>query len=99
MSEGEPEDTDFRSARENDAAVTRSAKRTLEALGLPKTRLPVLEREFRSIRDISQERVEHCRHMELLQEIPRIRNPDDDYRHDPERICSCRFHGYRSRIP
>jgi hypothetical protein len=92
------EDPDVRGAREDDAAVKRSARRTLEALGLPQSRLSNLERDFLSLRDISRERMNHYRHIEILQEAAGVRNPEDDYRRDPDRICACRLHGFRSLV-
>jgi hypothetical protein len=92
------EDTDLQSAAQDDEAAKRSAKRTLEAVGLPKSRLANLERDFLSLRDIARERVNHCRHIDLLQEPTRPRIPEDDYRVEPDRKCWCRLHGFRSLV-
>jgi hypothetical protein len=94
-----PGDPDVRGAKESDADVKRSAMRTLEALELLTSRLSNLERDFLSHRDISRERVNHCRHIDLLQEMAAVRDPEDDFRRDPERICVCRLHGFRSLVP
>ncbi len=93
------EDIDFRCAKEGDSFVRRNAKRMIEALGLPKSRFPNAILEFESVRDMSSERVNHCRHIQLHQQIFKNRRIEDTYKLNPERTCFCTLHLYRSRIP
>jgi hypothetical protein len=65
---------------------------------LPAERLPVLEREAASLRLIARERVNCCRHLNLIQDLRHTLSPTTCYRADPSRACVCEKHGYRSGI-
>lgn len=78
--------------------IEAAAKFMLQALGLPKERLPVLEREAESLRDIAGERVHWCRHIELLQDLRHTEHPATYYRTDPDRHCLCQKYRYESAI-
>lgn len=91
-------DDDFSLAELPDPDILRLARHTLEALRLPEHRLPVIEREWESLRDIARERVGWCRHLELIQDLSHGRSPTTHYLVDPERSCECEKIGTRSRI-
>ena len=63
------------------AGTGREAIGTIEstpdiAIVLMDIMMPELERDFFSLRDISRERVNHCRHIEMLQGTAGVRNLD-----------------------
>jgi hypothetical protein len=60
--------------------------------------LPVIERDMISERDIARERLNWCRHIELIQDLEHTRHPSTHYRQDPDRHCRCAKHGYESLI-
>jgi len=96
--EGTGDDNDVMIAQQSDAFMKEGAKTILVALGLPNSRLPVLERDMLSMRDIAHERIEWCRHIELIQSLSHTDNPDTFYLVDPDRYCICMKHKWQSLI-
>lgn len=92
------EDEDVHIADESDEKVREIAKFSLASLGLPADRLPVLEREAASLRLIARERVNWCRHINLIQDLRHTQSPSTCYLADPSRACVCEKHHYRSGI-
>jgi hypothetical protein len=92
-------DDDFRLGRASDADMRSFAQSCLEAAELPAERLPVVERECFSLRDVAAERLDWCRHLDLIQDKRHTLHPSTHYRTDPERWCVCSKHGYQSGIP
>jgi hypothetical protein len=90
------EDEDIRWAAETDERLREFAGKVTEELGLPAERLPVVLREFFSQRDIAQEHLHWCRHLELIQDLRHTDHPATHYRTDPERYCRCPKYGYVS---
>ena len=86
-------------ATSTDAELKRCAVHALTVLGLPHERLPVIERECFSWRAISREELSWCRHIELQQDVRHERSPETHFRTDPERVCYCTKHHYKSVIP
>src|SRR5205085_7869515 len=69
------EDEDIRWAAETDERLREFAGKVTEELGLPAERLPVVLREFFSQRDIAQEHLHWCRHLELIQDLRHTDHP------------------------
>ncbi len=57
-----------------------------------------MTREALSLRDIARERVNWCRHIQLIQDLGHTLNPLTSYAYDPERRCLCEKYGLTSRI-
>ena len=91
-------DGDFSTANQDDEDMKQAAKLMLVASGLPENRLPVMERMILSARDIAHERVEWCRHIELLEDLTHTQNRSTYYRTSPDRVCQCSKHKYQSLI-
>jgi Domain of unknown function (DUF4365) len=91
-------DEDVHTADEPDDTVRAVARFTLESLGLPLDRLPFLERESEACRQIARERVDFCRHLNLIQDLRHTLSPSTCYAIDPDRACVCEKHGHESRI-
>ncbi len=67
-------------------------------MGLSQERLPVVQRDCFSSRDMAQERIGWCRHIELIQNLGHMQNHQTAYLTDPMRRCICDKHGYQSLI-
>jgi hypothetical protein len=74
------------------------ARFTLDSLGLPAYRLPVLERDAEACRQIARERVDFCRHVNLVQDLSHTRSPSTCYATDPLRACICEKLGHKSKV-
>ena len=82
----------------DDSAVKSMALMTLQALGIPSSRLMLVEKDILSGRVIAQERRDWCRHIELLQDLAHTMRPETAYKFDPVRSCKCMKFGYESNI-
>lgn len=74
------------------------AKRLLEISNLPVERLPILERDMFSRRDISREKFRWCRHLELIQDLQHEQHRETHYAKDPTRYSRCLLLAYESKI-
>lgn len=92
------EDADFRWAAETDERLRELASEVLRELNLPTERLPILERDAFSMREISQERLSWCRYIELIQSLRHAEHPATHYLRDPSRYCTCEKYGYESTL-
>jgi tetratricopeptide (TPR) repeat protein len=92
------EDSDFRLADEDDAALKKFALDMLKALDLPAERLPIVERDCFSLRDIARERLHWCRHIDLIQSLRHTEHTATYYKVDPNRRCMCEKYKYESAI-
>jgi hypothetical protein len=86
------------SVQESDESVRQNAAQMLRILELPADRLPVMEREYFSFRDVAKEKMNWCRHIDLIQDLGHTLRPETHYKIDPTRFCVCRLHGYRSKF-
>lgn len=86
------------SAQRSDEELSQNAAQAMRICDLPEERLPVMEREYSSYRDIAREKLNWCRHIELIQDKRHWLDPATFYRTDPTRFCLCRLHGYRSKF-
>lgn len=98
IKENQTEGDDFRLANESDEGLREFAREVLEEMNLPAERLPVLEREAFSERAISQERLNWCRHIGIIQNLRHTEHPETHYQKDPERYCTCEKYGYGSAV-
>jgi hypothetical protein len=98
IAERRTQDEDVIRANDTDDKLRELALRHLETMRLPADRLPVVERMWRALRLISRERLEWCRHINLMQNTGAIHNPATRFLADPPKICVCEKHGYRSNI-
>lgn len=81
-----------------DQEIQKFAKRFLEIVGLPLDRLPIVERDMSSRRDISREKFTWCRHLELIQDLEHERRPETHYAVDPRRYSKCSLLAHESKI-
>jgi hypothetical protein len=95
---GQNEDEDLRFAARTDEELREFASDLLEQLSLPSERLPVLEREVLSERAISQERLNWCRYIGMIQNLRHTEHPATHYQKDPDKYCTCEKYGYESAI-
>src|SRR5262249_14422908 len=84
--------------QESDESLCQNAAQILKIIGLPSDRLPVLEREYFSYRDIAKEKMDWCRHIELIQDKRHELHPATHFKTDPTRFCICGLYGYRSKF-
>lgn len=82
----------------SDREVRKYAQKILEMAELPAERLPILERDCFSRRDISNEKFSWCRHLELIQDLEHEGQPATHFAKDPTRYGKCLLLGYESRI-
>ena len=92
------EEKTLSSAQMTDEEIHQNASQMLRVLELPAERLPILEHEYISIRDIANEKLSWCRYIELLQDKRHEMHPSTHYRIDPPRSCFCQLHRYISRF-
>ena len=80
----------------SDEQLQRSARQMLRILELPSDRLPAMERDYRSCRDIAREKLHWCMHIDILQDKTHELHRETLYRTDPKRVCVCLLHKHRS---
>ncbi len=83
---------------ESDDELRQLAAQMLKLLDLPPERLPVMEREYESYRDIAREQLRWCRHIELIQDKRHELHPATHFRTDPTRFGMCNLYRYRSTL-
>jgi hypothetical protein len=81
-----------------DQQIRDYAKRLLEIANLPIKRLPVVERDIFSRRDISRQKFTWCRHLELIQDLEHEQHRETYYARDPKRYSKCLLLGDESKI-
>lgn len=82
----------------SDQEVSTHARKILELAELPVERLPIVERDLFSFRDISNEKLSWCRHLELIQDLEHESHPATHFAKDPTRYCKCLLLGHESRF-
>ncbi|MDB5320261.1 MAG: hypothetical protein JWN40_1892 [Phycisphaerales bacterium] len=80
----------------SDNELRMRARGLLEARGLGPERLPAIERDYFATRYAARERIEWCQHLQLQQDLTHLANSETAYRRDPNRVCLCKKHGWRS---
>jgi hypothetical protein len=89
------EDSDVQHANQTDAEMNRMADQFLLSMG-PEARREVVLEILRSLRQISRERVEWCRHLLIVEDLSMTRDPKTAYSEVPTRKCECQKFGYFS---
>jgi hypothetical protein len=78
-------------ANASDADLHRMAKDMADSFGLPRERSVNIENHLRTQRQMSQERLEWCRHIEMFSKTAHEKSPVTMYREPPEYACHCRL--------
>jgi hypothetical protein len=81
-----------------DDQLSQYAKKIIELSELPLERLAIVERDCSSRRDISNEKLNWCRHLELIQDLEHEQHRATHYAKDPTRYCKCLLLGHESRF-
>jgi hypothetical protein len=89
------EDSDIQHASQTDAEISRMADQFLLSMG-PGARREVVVEILHSLRQISRERVEWCRHLAILEDLSMTRDPNSAYSELPSRKCACQKFEYES---
>jgi hypothetical protein len=88
------EDPDYSIATDSEEMLLRFARESHDALGLSPEMLPLVELEAFALRDIARERLEWCRHIDLIQDDLRARvSVAQSSAASPSR-CMCLKFGY-----
>ena len=91
-------DMDEKLAHNTDEELLDFARTCLQALDLPQERLPVVERDVHSMRTMARERLNWCRHIEIIQDLRHTAHPTTYYLSDPERFGHCLKHQFKSVV-
>ncbi len=95
---GRAEDGDARLARQTDESLRDLSENCLRIMGLPAERLPVVERDWHSMRLIAQEKLTWCRHINVKQELGHMQSPATAFVTDPARFCVCEKLGHEANV-
>jgi hypothetical protein len=86
------EDEDLTHARQSDDELSRIAKQMLLSTESP-ARLEVIVELLRSFRQISQERLNWCQHLQIFEDLTKNSDPKNAFSDLPTRKCHCdKFH-------
>jgi hypothetical protein len=89
----EAEDHDVQRANQSDDPLHRIADQVMLSVDSPPARLDVILDLLHSYRAISRDRLDWCRYLQLLENLPREGDPQTAYSELPTRICVCdKFH-------
>jgi hypothetical protein len=91
------EDNDVQRANQNDEELGRVARQLFRSVESPPARLDVIEALLRSFRRISRERIEWCRHLQILEDLTIAGDPRTAYRELPTRKCGCAKFTYETK--
>lgn len=80
------------------AQSERFARRMQRALQLPDGRLRYIRRDIDARRAIAHEKLQWCRHIELLQNLEHTHSPETHYANPPCHVGYCERYGHRSQI-
>jgi hypothetical protein len=88
------EDQDLQHANQSDEELNRVARQFLQSVESPPARLDVIVSLLRSLRQISSERVDWCRHLQILEDLAVNSDPRTAYSELPTRKCFCAKFSY-----
>jgi len=91
-------DEDVWFADQSDDKLQRFARDVLQIMYLPPNRLKVIEQYCQSLREVAQERVQWCRHLEMLEDLRQTRDPSTAFSVLPNRKCVCERFCYETEI-
>jgi hypothetical protein len=89
-------DVDVGMASMTDDETKAFARDICEEKGIPKERLPVAEQDAFASREIARERVDWCRHIDLIQDLTHAQSPTTMYTIDLKHDVVCEKYGYRT---
>ena len=92
------QDPDVMMADHDDEKIKNFAQTSLEAMALPSDRLSNVERESMSLRRIARERLDWCRHIDLIQSISQTLNRSTLHSIDPDASASAADTGCARRL-
>ncbi|MBS1814660.1 MAG: DUF4365 domain-containing protein [Acidobacteria bacterium] len=95
-SEDEQSDTDVKRAKETDEELARFAGHFYETLPSPPARYEIVLEHLRVIRQMSRERVEWCRHLVMIEDLSKSKDPRIAYSELPSRLCVCEKFNWES---
>jgi tetratricopeptide (TPR) repeat protein len=82
----------------SDEELREFGRETLEAMGLPSSRLRVMEQYCESLRHIARERCHWCRHLQMLEDLTQTQDRATAFIALPNRRCICEKFGYGTNI-
>jgi len=82
----------------SDQELSEFGRETLEAMGLPPSRLHVMEQYCDSLRQIARERCHWCRHLQMLEDLTQTQDRAIAFTVLPNRRCICDKFGYETSI-
>jgi hypothetical protein len=83
------EDDDLQRANQSNEQLNRIAAQLLRSVESPPARLDVIVEHLRSFRQISRERMNWCRHLQILEDLNQTSDPKTAYSELPSRKCLC----------
>jgi hypothetical protein len=90
------EDKDFHKAKQTDEELKKIATQLLRSVESPPARLAVIEAHLHSFRQISNERIDWCRHLQILEDLGAAGDPRTAYSELLTRKCLCDKFDYMS---
>jgi hypothetical protein len=96
VAERKPQTLDVLLASETDERMRSMAKTWLASVRAPRDRIGMTEKESFTMRQIARERVNWCRHLDLISDDRPLQSPTTAFREEPERFCKCRRLGHQS---
>ncbi len=85
-------------ADETPEMLARIEDDTMHSLQLPEERRPILQRDLEATQRAHREQFDHCRHLQVLQDLRHTQSRDTYYAGDPGRVGKCALFGYESQI-
>jgi hypothetical protein len=92
------EDEDLTHANQSDEEINHVAKQMLRSMESPPARIEVVVELLRSFRTISRERLNWCRHLQILEDLTKNSDPKTAYSELPTRKCYCDKFEYESEV-
>jgi hypothetical protein len=83
---------------QTDEDIRVNAAKEVDARGISRDRLPLVEKDHFAARALAKERRDWCRHLQLRQDSSHTHSSDTAFRADPPRACFCTRHEYRSAL-
>ena len=83
----------------SDETLCIMAKQALRVLDVPVDRLPVVEGQYFMLRESSRDRLEWCRHLEMMENRRHMLTQATIFRTAPPRICVCPLREVQSATP
>ena len=92
------QDEDFQKANKSDEELSRIATYMLRSVESPPARREVIEAHLRSFRQISRERMDWCRHLQILEDLEAAGDPKTAYSEMLTRKCFCDKFEYLTEV-